>query len=178
MAYMLADMFPGSSFIHVLRDGRAAVNSMLHFADLMDRQTEKGSLPEWATGFEVAVGTWRTYVEAALAFCSDNPERGLTVKNEDLVERTEEEFERILTFLNVSYNPDPANFFRTSRINSSFGEEIWGSGKAAGKKGEDIRRGTAVNAWRNWSAEKRGTYTQVAGDLSQRLGYPAELEGE
>jgi hypothetical protein len=177
MAWLLADMFPGSYFIHVLRDGRAVVNSMLHFADV-DGQANAENLPEWATDFDAAVETWRHYVGEALEFCSSKPDRSLTVKNEDLVERPEEEFEKILTFLGASNNTEPAQFFRTSRINSSFGQEIWGSGKVAEKKGEVIRRGSAAKAWRDWSAEQRATFTEVAGDLLQSLGYPAELEGE
>ena len=37
MVWLLADMFPGASFIHMVRDGRAVVNSMLNFGERLHR---------------------------------------------------------------------------------------------------------------------------------------------
>ena len=53
MAWVLADMFPGAQFIHVLRDGRSVVNSMIHFgdraADQPDRQATAAAGPLTST---------------------------------------------------------------------------------------------------------------------------------
>jgi Sulfotransferase family len=177
MAWVLADMFPGAQFIHVVRDGRAVVNSMLHFGDRAAAQGVTKPLQPWATDFGVAVETWQHYVEFALDFCARNPDRSLTLKNEALVERTEEEFNKVFTFLGVRHNSEPANFFRTSRVNSSFGPLVWGSGtgSAAGEPHTDIWPGTAIAAWEAWSAEQRATFTEIAGDLLRRLDYPDEV---
>jgi hypothetical protein len=170
LAWTLMDMFPGSSFIHLLRDGRSVVNSMLHFG-------ERAAGQPWAADFEVAVEIWKHYAEFALNFCARNPERTLTVRNEDLAERAEEEFGRIFTFLGVSADAAAANFFRTSCVNSSFAPLVWGSGTATapGQRAEGIQPGTAADAWREWSAEQRATFTEIAGDFLGSLGYPDQV---
>ena len=173
MAWILADMFPGAQFIHVLRDGRSVVNSMLHFGDRAADLPERQPLQPWATDFDAAVKTWSHYVEFALDFCARNPDRTLTVKNEDLVEYAEDEFKKIFTFLGAPQNSQAAEFFRSSRVNSSFGPLVWGTpGEETGKRSEDIPRATAADAWRDWSPEQRATFTEIAGDLLQHLGYP------
>jgi hypothetical protein len=180
IAWVLADMFPGAQFIHVLRDGRSVVNSMIHFGDRADDRAAREPLQGWATDFKVAVETWRHYVEFALDFCARNPDRTLTVKNEDLVERTEDEFGKIFTFLGARPNTQPAEFFRASRVNSSFGPLVWGTpGDKTQKSSEGVPRAPAADAWRDWSTEQRATFTEVAGDLLLRLGYPDSdrLEG-
>jgi len=172
MVWTLAEMFPGASFIHVLRDGRAVVNSMIHFGDRVAAEAGVQQLQGWATDFEVAVETWRHYVEFALNFCSHNPDRTITVRNEDLIERTNEEFAKILQFLGARPNENPAEFFRTSRVNSSFGPLVWGTGKKALQRSEAMPRSRAAEAWDDWSPEQRATFNKIAGDLRSRLGYP------
>jgi Sulfotransferase family len=174
MAWTLADMFPGAYFLHVLRDGRAVVNSMLHFGDRVAAEAGVKDLQGWATDFRVAVETWTHYVEFALAFCAAHPDRTLTVRNEELVANPEEEFAKVLTFLGAQQNGAPARFFRSSRINSSFEPLVWGTGKAGAEQAEQVdhhARTRAEDAWQNWSAEQRAIFTEIAGDLMQRLGY-------
>jgi Sulfotransferase family len=176
IASLLADMFPGAYFLHMLRDGRAVVNSMLHFGDREDGLADSTPLPAWATDFEAAAETWRYFVEQALDFCARNPDRALTVRNEDLVERTEEEFKTIFAFLGSWYDPAPASFFQASRVNSSFEPVVWGVGRRAARLSKASLRARTTDAWRSWSAEQRATFTGIAGDLLQRLGYPPEIE--
>ena len=83
----LADMFPGAIFIHVLRDGRVRCELDDPFRAIVRTTGRQEPLQAWATDFEVAAETWRHYVEFALDFCARNPDRAMTVKNEDLVER-------------------------------------------------------------------------------------------
>lgn len=170
MAWTLADMFPGSYFIHVLRDGRAVVNSMLHFADHAAAGVTKEALPPWATDFETAVQTWKHYVDFALTFVRGNPDRTITVRNEDLVEHTKDEFKRLFDFLGASDNTKPAEFFRNSRINSSFGPLVW----STDKQGENVPRATAADAWRDWTSDQRARFLEIAGDLLERLEYPID----
>ena len=172
MAWTLADMFPGSYFIHVLRDGRAVVNSMLHFADHAAADVPKEALPPWAIDFEAAVRTWTHYVEFALKFCEGNPDRTITVRNEDLVENPEAEFRRLFEFLGTSDNTQPAKFFKNSRINSSFGPLVWGTET----KDRAVRRATAAGAWRDWSDEQRAVFSDIAGDLLRTLEYPVDSD--
>jgi Sulfotransferase family len=169
-AWALKDMFPGSSFIHIVRDGRSVVNSMQHFRD-------RAPSEPWTTDFTAAVEMWNSYVKLAMDFCERNPEDSLTVRNEDLIEGADEEFERILAFLGVAHESAPAKFFRTSRINSSFGPLVWGAeaGTVAESTVNDVHRGTAARAWREWSDGQREIFTEIGGDLLRRLDYPDEV---
>ena len=71
MADTLAGMVPGAKFLHVLRDGREVVNSMIHIAatvpaeELADMRA-RGFLPPWADDFRAACTTWRDAVRAAV----------------------------------------------------------------------------------------------------------------
>ena len=169
MAWVLAGMFPGASFIHVLRDGRAVVNSMINFGNRPNGQA--ADLQGWATDFTTAVETWKHYVEFAMNFCEGNPGRTLTVRNEDLVERTEDEFHRIFDFLGAPYNTQPAEFFRRSRVNSSFDPTVWGTGEAVAEN-QNASLARAAKAWSQWTPDQRATFNDIAGDLLHRLGYP------
>jgi Sulfotransferase family len=170
MAWALADMFPGAYFLHVLRDGRAVVNSMIHFRGGQTDQASGREPRGWSTDFRAAVETWTHYVEFALRFCAQHPDRALTVRNEDLVANPEEEFAKMLTFLGAKQNVTPANFFRSSRINSSFEPLVWGTATAT-EKVDHLARRRAADAWQEWSDEQRATFTEIAGDLMRRLGY-------
>jgi hypothetical protein len=172
MVWILAAMFPGASFIHMLRDGRAVVNSMVHFGGRPEARAAGKQLPGWATNFPLAVETWKHYVEFALDFCDRNPDRSLTVKNEDLMAQTGPEFKRIYAFLGAPHNASAAEFFRTSRVNSSFEPMVWGTGKRGVKPPAKAPKAAAEEAWRDWNDEQRATFTEIAGDLMKRLGYP------
>jgi SAM-dependent methyltransferase len=167
-------MFPGAYFIHMLRDGRAVVNSMLHFGER--EGADKSMLPAWASDFEVAVDTWRHYVEFADNFCAHNPDRCLTVRNEDLVQRTAKEFARIFEFLGTSYNALPVEFFRSSRVNSSFEPLVWGNAGDRSTPGPPSPFEPAARAWRDWTVEQRAMFNEIGGDLLDRLGYPSDVE--
>ncbi len=144
----LAEMFPGASFVHILRDGRSVVRSMIHFHKSVGKSLhEANNLPPWANSFELAVETWCRYVTAARAFCERQPGRGLTVKNEELVANPDAEFERILEFLQAAAATGPANFFRTSRINSSFQPLQLGSAAPAAPAGGAAPLVSGEEAW-------------------------------
>jgi hypothetical protein len=148
------------------------VNSMVHFGNRPGAKASSRPLPGWATDFGVAVETWRHYVEFALEFCAGNPDRTLTVRNEDLMEQTGPEFQRIYAFLGAPHNASAVEFFRTSRVNSSFEPLTWGTGKQGVKPAAKPPRAAAEEAWRDWNDEQRAIFTDVAGDLMTRLGYP------
>jgi sulfotransferase family protein len=173
MAWVLRAMFPGASFIHMIRDGRAVVNSMVHFGDRHDGPgAGSAELPGWATDFGVAVETWKHYVEFALDFGARNPGLCLNVKNENLVTRTEAGFERIFAFLGAPNNGEPAEFFKSSVVNSSFEPLVWGRGDGAASLPPEAPHPRAELAWRDWSDEQRTTFTDIAGELMKSLGYP------
>ncbi|MDQ3387682.1 MAG: sulfotransferase, partial [Actinomycetota bacterium] len=117
MVETLGEMFPEAFFLHILRDGRSVVNSMVNF---LDRSAGDDPAPAWVD-FTEACRTWRRYTEIAMDFGARNPTRCLTVVNEELVAEPVEGFRKILRFLDAPNEEGPANYFQTNRINSSFG---------------------------------------------------------
>jgi len=161
MADVLAEMFPGASFLHIIRDGRRVVHSMTHFADSAGRHLAE--LPLWATSFREAVRTWRLFVESAQSFCSRHPARTLTVVHEELVTNPDMVFEVILDFLMVPNEPTPANFLRYSRINSSFAGDKWGTGPGTTPPSSGPDPVIDASPWEAWSAEERQIFVEEAG---------------
>jgi hypothetical protein len=165
MAYELAELFLGAQFIHLVRDGRRVVHSMVNFeraSKERGRLEREGLLPPWASDFSTACETWSECVEIALEFSNDYADRTLTVHHEDLVESAGEEFTRIYAFLGVHYNEDPIKFFWSSRINSSFLPEAWGTAPT---------NRSLAHPWHEWTPEQRLTFAQQAGSTFRKCGY-------
>jgi len=143
MIGVLADMFPGASFVHILRDGRLVVNSMIN------------RVQHWREDFAWACRDWRRSVEAAMEFAARQPERCITVRHEDLTEHPQSVLSDIYRFLEISYEETPVEHVRANRINSSF------SNRPAG---------TPTDPWQEWTAEQRGTFLREAGPAMARYG--------
>jgi Sulfotransferase family len=165
IAGTLAEAFPAASFVHILRDGRDVVHSMLNFADSVP-DAEVARFVEqrigWATGMRGACDAWRDHVEAAMALCDEHPSRATVVRYEDLVAAPEATFQGIQRFLGVADEDGPARFFGSRRINSSFGESP---------------RLSATELWETWDEDRRRVFAEVAGPTMLRCGYstPQEL---
>ena len=114
---IVAELFPGALFIHMLRDGREVVNSMTHFLDVPKNNMRQS--PAWVD-FTQACRTWRTHTELAMDFCARNPARCLTVVHGELAANPRDGFMEIHEFLSVSNEDGPVDYFRSGRINSSF----------------------------------------------------------
>lgn len=151
----LGDMFPGAQFIHILRDGRRVVNSMMSFLKIFDG--DPSSVP-WACDFREACKTWRRYVRTALAFERRAPERCLTARNEDLVAQPAKEFTRIYDFLGIEPEATPIEFFSSNKINSSFGAESRASVE------------TESRPWEAWTPEQRAIFMEEAGETLASCG--------
>ena len=142
--------------MHILRDGRRVVNSMVHFLDALpedgrERFVARGGLPEFATDFRCACETWVQYVMAALEFSESHSGRCLTVRNERLRDDPAAGFDEIFSFLGVPSEPASAEFFRSNKLNSSFAEHLPPGGTDA--------------PGATWDAEDQATFNSVAGPL-------------
>jgi len=165
MADTLSGMFPGARFIHVLRDGREVVNSMMHIvatvpAEEREEMVSRGFLPRWSHDFREACTTWRDYAHAASDFCSRYPARALTVIHGDLERSPETTLAAILTFLHAPLEEGPAAFLRRDRINSSFTRQ-------GGVPAAEYQR---PDPWATWSAAQRAEFVEVAGPALLRYG--------
>jgi hypothetical protein len=154
MADDLSDMFPGAYFLHILRDGRRVVHSMINFLSALTKEERlaRQGLFYW-TEFRNGCRTWREYVEKAMAFCARNPSRCLTLINEELVLRPQEEFAKIFKFIGVPIEEQPALYSQSFRINSSF--KYTAEGNQLVKNVNDI--------WNQWSSEQQQIFGEEAG---------------
>jgi hypothetical protein len=165
----LACLFPGAVFIHLLRDGRRVVSSMINFARAEAVKvagiTAKFIGP-WATDFREASSTWRLHVETAAAFCEKHSMRSLTVQNERLIDNPQAGFAEILHFLKLENEPGPADYFRLHRVNSSFHRELTGP----------LSLQSFPNPWNEWSEEQRSIFVDEAAPTMIRFGICDETE--
>jgi len=169
MVTTIAELFPGAFFLHILRDGRKVVHSMVHFAKLLGEETanelkSSGRLPPWATDFPAACKAWRGYVERAMDFCETNPSRSMTVVNDELSADPEKYFASILGRLGLPYEQPVADFFRTHRISSSFPQ--------ASRDARGNHR--FPNPWQQWSDEQRAIFMREAASTMLRYGLATE----
>jgi Sulfotransferase family/Glycosyl transferase family 2 len=159
IAETLAGLFPGARFIHILRDGRYVVHSMLNFADSIPDPVVGRFLKEtvaWATDMQSACETWRDEVEAGMAFCESHVDHATVVRYEDVVISPRAAFSSIHRFLGIADEEGPARYLASTRINSSF------NGRP---------RLSADELWERWDEEQRRTFAEVAGPTMRRYGF-------
>ena len=168
----LAEMFPGARFLHILRDGRRVVHSMINFhramgdPEAVQRMREAGRMPPWTTDFGDACRTWTRFVRIAADFGRRNPDRTHTLTNEGLITDPEDTMRGVLDFLGVPQEPGPARFLRENRINSSFAA----SGRSA-------QAPPALSEpWRDWLPEQREAFIENAGEAMIECGLTTEAK--
>lgn len=162
----LADMFPGASFVHIVRDGRSVVRSMSSFVNVFegfDGALLPDEIPPWAGDFRLACETWTESVDVACRFGTAHPARYLAVHNEELATDPEVGFARIHAFLGVGPDDGPARSFGGRRINSSFAR---GAAPPSNGSGDD------------WTPERRRVFVDIAGETLIRVGYASASELE
>lgn len=148
--------FPQAKFIHIIRDGRAVVNSML----------ASGFPGAEFNDFELACKAWVHYVTKGLAIMRKFPDHVHEVRNENLVSNPEKEFELIYNFLGLEPCSESTIFIRTKRINSSY----------LNVEKNDIRKAKdpslmPKDPWKNWPAKDRKLFIKIAGETMTVLGY-------
>jgi hypothetical protein len=147
---VLINAFPGAKFIHVIRDGRDVVTSMINSGF---------STEEWSSNFEEACKNWVSYVNIALFYESRFPDKIIHIKVEDLSENFEEEMTKVLTFLDLDYEYALLDAFTTKHknSNSSFAKE-------------DNRI-----TWREWTSEQRFIFGRWCLSSLVGVGYPFDI---
>jgi hypothetical protein len=160
---VLAEMFPSAKFIHILRDGRRVVHSMVHFLNgvepaVRQQMEQEGRAPAWAIDFRMACKTWRRYVEIASDFERQHPSRCLMIENEKLVSDPHAGFRRMFEFLGAEHQDASADFFRGNRMNSSFPTQT-----------VDAQR--PRQPWEKWTPAQFAIFTEEAGATMVELGF-------
>lgn len=147
LAPLLAKLFPGATFVHMLRDGRRVVHSLT-----------SGKMRESGWTFERAAAQWAERVRQGLAFTASEPHRVLEVRNENLERDPHGTVALVTEYLGEAVEPAPGELVATRRVNSSFN----------GRFAVDHRS----EPWLDWDAEQRATFIDLAGAAMGRVGYP------
>jgi hypothetical protein len=160
---LLGDLFPSAVFVHLLRDGRQVVDSMINFLSAMPEERRAnferaGWTIPWLD-FTVACETWRDHVEAASSFASRQPDRCLTVVHGQLVADPERAYAEVFEFLDVSFEEPPVRYAESLRVNTSFPT-----------RGGQATVGYFSTPWKEWPREKRETFAEIAGPTMLRQG--------
>lgn len=153
----LAALFPTARLLHLVRDGRAVVNSMLR----------SGFSQPWAQDFDEACRTWAFYVVRGMRAQEALGSRMLTLSHRWLVEDPEATCRAILHFLGEPQHSGPARFLRTQRINSSYDA----NSREDMKRPKDPAR-LREQPWEEWPAEWHARFEALAGEAQ---AYAAQL---
>ena len=98
---VIADMFPGAKFIHVVRDPRAVVQSM-NASSYYSSETVFNAL------------NWRTAVrDGRNLFGVLQPDQHLTIRYEDLVREPASTLRTVCSFLQEAFEPSMLRFYET-----------------------------------------------------------------
>lgn len=162
----LARMFPDARFLHIVRDGREVVHSMLHMshtvtAEVAERMGQQAFLPEWTRDFRAACETWRTHVASASAFASARPDRCLTVRQRALETDSAGTMASVFQFLDAPYDGRSVHVLRRRRINSSFAPP-------GGCRPDEYHRPEPTATW---TSEQWRIFLDVASDTMAELGF-------
>jgi hypothetical protein len=155
MGPQLALLFPQGRFLHIIREGREAVDSMIH-----------SGFSAWsARSFTLACLTWVRYVRAGRKLAGLIPDRVHTVRYEQLT-NDDERWQAVFDFLGVEAHVGSAEFVSSTTINSSFGC----THDANGARPRRPSRG------KPWSKLQQVIFNRIAGPLMTELGYPMTSE--
>ena len=156
---MIAEMmrlFPAASFLHILRDGRAVVNSMV----------SSGFETDWASDFGLACRTWVHYAQLGHEAVGAHSQRMLEIRHDELTAEPRRQLNRVFEFLGEQPCERSIELISTKRINSSYGNV--GS--------QDIRSAkdpttAPVRPWLAWSTEQKDAFAAIAGETMSKFGY-------
>lgn len=150
----LAKLFPDALFLHIVRDGRRVVNSMMSFREKFEGRPEAARhIPSWAADFDASCRTWNEYVTTADGFARQHPDRCLTIVNEHLSDDPHQGFDRVFDFLGVEKEPGPCDYLATTRVNSSYGTDT-----------------SRAESWDRWPVDHRERFMEECGAAMVALG--------
>jgi hypothetical protein len=127
----LRTIFPDAVFVHVLRDGRAVANSLMHvgfFDGAMDSWMWGPMRPEFEHEYVesgkspivLAAIWWKTLVDLIEPAMADLPSgRGMTVRYDALIARPEETMTELAEFCQLEVSPVFIKRVRRTRISGS-----------------------------------------------------------
>jgi hypothetical protein len=147
----IATLFPGTRFIHIIRDGRDVVTSLLR--------------REWGS-FENSHSRWQGHVDTGSAFGASQPsDRYFELRYEDLVHDDVGVARRLFDFLGISMHPDVVKFCKAQQE-----ERTPLSGPT-----RDLSVGAATSYWEELLAPDQRLFSlELLGGHLVRYGYETE----
>ncbi len=147
----IIEIFPNARIIHIVRDPRDVVSSMLKVA--------------W-TANDVVMNTlkWKCDMFCGIEFSLKHPSAYLEIRYEDLVLKSEAQLTSVCTFLNEPYDRRMLEFHTDSRAHIK--DEPWKEGTF------NSVNPTSIGKWKtDLSAARVHIIESVAGNLFSRFGY-------
>jgi hypothetical protein len=146
----LVQLYPKSKFVYMVRNGCSVVQSMTKFSGFREQS------------FETNCKSWAEAVKKyhyLLGFQS-----AVVIRHEQLVENTEEIFQKIFNLIGVGYHEKPADFIKTVLVHPL---------DSSTETGVDVKY--ILNArkppYENWSSEQRSVFQNICGDGMRELEY-------
>ncbi len=100
----LAEILPAAKFVHVVRDPRGVVNSMLQ---VTKRYVDKGlTPPQFISNIEEAVNTTKIYVASGFIASKKFPDKIYTLFYEELILQPEEATKKVCAFLGIKWEKE------------------------------------------------------------------------
>jgi len=164
---LLVEIFPDAKFVHIIRDGRDVVVSIVKHAQRVLK--EKGEA-DWT--FENKTGEfaekWASYVEQGLAFAKKYPNNYWEVRYEDLKKEPEKTLASLLKFLGV----DNKRSICKKCLQTADFKRLSGGRKPGEEDPNSFFRKGIVGDWQNHLDENtQRAFLTKAGTLLGRLGY-------
>lgn len=165
----LSMILPKSPFVHLIRDGRDVICSLLK-QTWMDPAT--GERMEYTRDIRKAAEYWVKAVNDARRVPDDvRKSRFIEVKYEQLVRQPEKELKRLLKFVGEPWHPAVLKFHEQKHDYAA--SEVASHGRV---EFEPLYT-RAIGRWEGaWSDEERQAVKDVAGDLLISLGYCHDLD--
>jgi hypothetical protein len=160
---MIAELFPASVFIHIIRDGRGVVSSLVRKRIQAEEMENRGE--PWVT-FEQAHNTWNRIVNRGSTFGQSLPkQRYFELHYEDLVTDDVAVARELFGFLGLELHPAAEAFCRSQQENRTpFKEPM-----------RDLNDGVLASDWpKVFSAEEQARSLELIGGNLVRFGYETE----
>lgn len=154
-------LFPDGTFLHVIRDGRDVVASLLS----MDWRTPEGTPIDYTQDARLAARYWADAVTAGREFAwnSAGRSRYREVRYEQLIDHPEDYLRALFAYLDEPWEPGVLAYYEKARA--------LGGESSAGQVTRPLSR-ASVGRWQtDLSAEDRAAVKEEVGGLLIELGY-------
>ena len=162
----LHGIFPDSPLIHVIRDGRDVIASLLS----MDWETPTGEPVEYTRDVKKAARFWSSAVTAGRKFAKEinaSDRVYLEVQYEDIVNKSEGCLKELFTFIDEPWDPVVLTYYEQERNLAS---------ESSAKQVSQELYTSAIGRWeRDLTKEQKEEIKPIIGELLIELGYAKDL---